>query len=72
MSGEIILFRGEFDIAIATGKPPAEVTVTADGLHAEGAANPVQLDPPRILADGFAFRALIAVPSCRISYHYAG
>ena len=71
MSGEIILFRGEFDISIATGKQPSQVTVTANGPHTEGPASPIHLGPPRILADGFAFRAQVVVPSCRICYHYA-
>jgi hypothetical protein len=64
MSGEIVLGRGEFDIAIATGRPPSQVSVMAKG------ASPVVLEVPRILGDGFAFRARVAGAPCRICYQY--
>ena len=77
MSGELVLGRGEYDITIATGKPPGRVTVTAEeseGTRAQGSLagpGPVTLGPPRILHDGFAFRASVAVPFCRIVYQFA-
>jgi hypothetical protein len=63
MNGEIVLGRGEFDIAIATGRPPSCVTVVAED------AGPVILEAPRLLGDGFAFRACLTA-RCRIRYHY--
>jgi hypothetical protein len=71
MSGEIVLGRGEYEIAIATGRPPSQVTLTARGAGAsaggEPVPGPVTLEAPRLLADGFAFRARVASP-CRILY----
>jgi hypothetical protein len=78
MDGEIILGRGEYDIAIATGKPPCRVAVTArdvpdlSGSWGPSASGPVTLEPPRILGDGFAFRATVRVAPCTISYRYDG
>jgi hypothetical protein len=63
MNGEIVLGRGDFDIAIATGRPPSQVRVVAAD------ASPILLETPRILGDGFAFRARVAV-RCRICYQY--
>jgi hypothetical protein len=63
MNGEIVLGSGEFDIAIATGQPPSQVRVVAKD------AVPVFLETPRILGDGFAFRASLA-SRCRICYEY--
>jgi hypothetical protein len=76
MTGEIILGRGDYDISIATGRPPARVAVTTrDAVpvaiaEGESDASPVLLEAPRILDDGFAFRATVAGPSCRIFYQY--
>jgi hypothetical protein len=76
MDGEIILGRGEYDIAIATGKPPGRVAVTAkdapdlSASWGPGASDPVILEAPRILGDGFAFRATVMVAPCTISYRY--
>jgi hypothetical protein len=64
MSGEIVLGRGEYDIAIATGRPPSQVSVLSKG------SAPVFLEVPRILGDGFAFRARVSGAPCRICYHY--
>jgi hypothetical protein len=63
MNGEIILGRGEYDIVIATGRPPTSAAVAA------AEPGPVTLSLPRLLGDGFAFRASLAAP-CRISYSY--
>jgi hypothetical protein len=63
MNGEIVLGRGDYDIAIVTGRPPSRVQVVADE------ASPVTLEGPRILGDGFAFRARVAARS-RICYSY--
>lgn len=76
MTGEILLGRGEYDISIATGKPPARVAVTARDANAtptasgEGNVCPVVLGAPRILDDGFAFRATVSGSPCRIFYQY--
>jgi hypothetical protein len=77
MTGEIILGRGEYDISIATGKPPERVAVMAPDASThppagDGNASPVVLGAPRILDDGFAFRATVAGPACRIFYQSTG
>jgi hypothetical protein len=68
MNGEILLGRGEYDVCIATGRPPCQVAVSACGGSAD--AVPVILEAPRILTDGFAFRATV-MAACRIVYQYS-
>src|SRR5262249_55197351 len=79
VDGQIILGGGEYAIAIATGNPPCRVTVPAkDAPDLSGSGGPsasgpvilVILEPPRILGDGFAFRATVMVAPCTITYRY--
>jgi hypothetical protein len=78
MTGEIRLGRGDFEIAIATGRPPCQVAVsswdleeTANRPDGMAFSDPVILEEPRLLEGGFAFRARVAVGLCRIVYQYS-